>query len=96
MSLGVPRLESRLLAAVVALLLGCAITALPFAVSRLNYEGLWLINFVEMPGGIAAVLLSGGNIHTYSFTVMVVANASFYWLVLYLLLRAKKASSQGA
>jgi hypothetical protein len=65
--------------------------AVPLAVGRLNYETLWPVNVLWLPGTIVAVLLSGGNIHTYSFTVLIVVNVIFYTMMGYLLFRRKKA-----
>ena len=84
------RLETRLLAAFAGVLLGCAITALPFAVSKLNYEQLWPVNIVELPGAIVAILADGGNFHTYNPTVLSVANAGIYAVIFYFCLRPKK------
>jgi hypothetical protein len=76
---------------ILGLLIGSAITAVPLAVGRLGYEVLWPVNVLWLPGAIVAVLLSGGNIHTYSFTVLIVANVSSYTLIGYLLFLRKKA-----
>jgi hypothetical protein len=74
---------------IVGLIAGCAITSLPWLAR--NHEGLRIINFVDLPGGIVAVLFSGGNIHNYSLTVLLVANVAFYAWVTYLCLRPKKS-----
>jgi hypothetical protein len=73
---------------VVGLVVGCAITALPWLAR--NHETLWPINFLELPGAIVAVLLAGGNIHNYSFTVLLLANIVFYAGITYLCLRPNK------
>ena len=78
---------------VLGLLVGCAITAVPLAVGRLNYEALWPVNVLWLPGTMVAGALSGGNIHTYSFTVLIVVNVIFYTLMGYFYSAGKKPES---
>ena len=70
-------------------LAGGAITALPWIVSKLGYEALWPVNFVMLPGGIVALILNGGNVHTYSLKVVIAANVILYSAGTYLVLRAR-------
>jgi hypothetical protein len=71
------------------IIVGCAITSVPWLASKLNYEGFWPFNFLWFPGLIAAVALSG-NVHTYSFTMALAVNVTFYASLTYLLLRIRK------
>jgi hypothetical protein len=71
------------------IIVGCAITSAPWLVSKLNYEGFWPLNFLWVPGLIAALALSG-NVHTYSFTMALAVNVTFYGSLTYLLLRIRK------
>jgi len=73
---------------ILGVIVGCAITSLPWLVSKLNYEALWPINFLDLPDGIVAVLLSG-NVHTYSLSVLLVGNVGFYACLTYLSFRNK-------
>jgi hypothetical protein len=43
---------------------GTAITSIPFLAGMLNSDALWLVNMVMLPGGLVALLLSAGNVHT--------------------------------
>jgi hypothetical protein len=72
---------------VMGLLAGCVITSLPWLAR--NHEGLWPINFLDLPGAIVAVLLARGNVHNYNFTVLLVTNVGFYAGVTYLCLRPR-------
>lgn len=71
------------------IVVGGAVTSLPWLVSKLNYEGLWPLNFLWFPGLIAAVALSG-NVHTYSFTMALAVSLIFYASLTYLILRARE------
>ena len=70
-------------------LVGAAITTLPWLVSKLDYEALWPVNFVMLPGLTVAVILSGGNVHNYSLIVSIAANVILYAAATYLVLRAR-------
>jgi hypothetical protein len=73
---------------IVGIMAGCAITSLPWLAR--NHESLRFLNFVDLPGGIIAVLLAGGNIHNYSLTVLLVANVGFYTAITHLCLRPRR------
>ena len=73
---------------VISLITGGSITSLPWLAR--NHEELWPINLLDLPGGIVAVMLAGGNIHTYSLTVLLVGNVAFYAGVVYFCLRPKR------
>ena len=62
---------------------------MPWLVSKLGYEALAPVNFVMLPGGIVALILNGGNVHTYSLTIVVAANVILYAVGTYLVLRAR-------
>jgi hypothetical protein len=68
------------------IIVGCAITSVPWLVSKLNYEGLWPFNFLWFPGLFAAVALSG-NVHAYSLIMALAVNVTFYASLTYLLVR---------
>lgn len=70
-------------------MVGGAVTTLRWLASKLDYEALWPVNFVMIPGGIVALILSGGNVHTYSLTVLITANVILYATATYLVLRAR-------
>lgn len=70
------------------IIVGCAVSSVPWLVSKLNYERLWPLNFLDLPGLIASVALSG-NVHTYSMTLALVINATFYASLTYLFLRTR-------
>jgi hypothetical protein len=75
-------------------LVGGAVTTLPWLVSRLDYEVLWPVNFVMIPGGVVALILSGGNVQTYSLPVLVTANVILYATATYLVLRARGSQTR--
>jgi len=62
---------------------GCLISALPWLTAKLNYEALWLISFLATPGTIVAMLLSGWNVHDYSYAALMIGNIGFYALLVY-------------
>ena len=66
--------------AVGAVIVGAAITSLPWVMSKINIEGLWPINFVLTPGFIVAFLVSG-NVHDLSLLLALAVTAAFWsWL----------------
>jgi hypothetical protein len=73
---------------IVGIIAGFAITSLPWLAR--NHESLRFINFLDLPGGIIAVLLAGGNVHNYSLAVLLAANVGFYASVKYLCRRPRK------
>jgi len=66
------------------------VTALPWLVSKLDIEWLWPIDFLELPGGMVAIILSGGNIHNYNLTVLLAANVVLYAGLIYKLLSVRE------
>jgi hypothetical protein len=70
-------------------IVGCAVTSVPWLASKLNYEWLWPLNFLSLPGLIASTALSG-NVHTYSMTMALAVNVTFYASLAYLFLRIRK------
>ena len=80
---------------VLGLLVGAVVTVLPWLVSKLNDEELWPINILLIPGVIVAVIADGGNVHTYSPTLLNAANTVLYAMFTYKLLslREKRKSS---
>jgi hypothetical protein len=46
----------------------------------------WLARCLLMPGGILAVVVAGGNVHTYLRSVVVLGNLAFYAGLSYALL----------
>lgn len=71
------------------LLVGGVITSVPWLVNKLDIEALSLVNSLDMPGAIVAIVLSGGNIHTYSLPVLLSANVLCYALAVFVWLRRK-------
>jgi hypothetical protein len=74
----------------IGLLVGTAITAVPWLVSKLDYEGLWPINFLLLPGTIVGMIGSGGNVHLISLYVLNTSNVIAYALLTYWLLSRKR------
>jgi hypothetical protein len=72
----------------VALMVGSAVTSLPWLASKINAEVLWPTAFLWTPGTMVALVLSG-NVHDYSMTVLVAVNVIFYASVTYLFLHVK-------
>jgi hypothetical protein len=72
----------------IGLLVGSAITSLPWLVSKLDFEALWPINLVMIPGILVAIV-SAGNVHTYNELVLLIANTAFYAAGTYLVLRLR-------
>jgi hypothetical protein len=75
------------------LLVGGMITSVPWLVNKLDIEALSLVNSLDMPGAIVAIVFSGGNIHTYSLPVLLSANVLCYALAVFFWFRPKKKPS---
>ncbi len=77
------------------LLVGVAVTALPWIVSRLDIKALSPINFLDTPGIFVALIFSGWNVHTYDPSLLFGANVAIYAGLVYLLLsmRARRDRS---
>ena len=71
----------------IGLLTGCVITALPWLASKMNHEALWPVNVLDIPGVFVAMMLSGWNVHDYSYPALVIGNIGFYALLVYGYLR---------
>ncbi len=71
------------------IIVGCAVTSVPWLVSKLNNDKFWPFNFLWLPGLTAAIAL-GGNMHTYNFTLALSVNVIFYASLVFLLLRIRK------
>jgi hypothetical protein len=74
-----------------ALLGGSAVTTIPWAVSKLNYEQLWPVNLLEFPGAIVALVLYG-NVHTISLTTVHLANVLLFAWAIFVCLHPKKST----
>ena len=70
------------------LIVGGAVTSLPWLVSKTNIEPLWPVNLLLAPGTGVALLLSG-NAHDYNMTLVLAVNVAFYALLTYSLLRKR-------
>jgi hypothetical protein len=68
-----------------ALLIGSAVSSLPWLLR--GHGAFAFTELLLIPGLIFAVVLAGGNVHTYSLTVTFVASAGFYALLAYFYLR---------
>jgi hypothetical protein len=79
---------------ILGLLVGAAVTSLPWLVSRLGIESLWPINILHMPGTIVALIFSGWNVHTYDFSLLLAANVVFYTGLTYALLSIREKRKQ--
>ena len=71
------------------IIVGCGITSLPWLGSKLNSETLWPLNFLDLPGLIASIALTG-NAHDYSMSMALAVNVIFYGSLTYLFLRIRK------
>ena len=71
------------------LIVGGAVTSLPWLVSKMNIEALWPVNLLLTPGTVVAVVLSG-NVHDYSMTLVLAVNVAIYALLTYVFLRARR------
>ena len=69
-----------------ALFIGGAITLLPWLMR--NFEALWPINFLLVPGAIVALLISG-NVDDYSQLILYAVNLAFFSFFAYILLRVR-------
>jgi hypothetical protein len=74
---------------VLGIIVRCAVTSVPRLANKLNDESLWPLNFLNLPGLIASIALSG-NVHNYSGTIALAVNVTFYGSLTYLFLRFRK------
>ncbi len=72
------------------LLIGATVSCLPWLVGKLDVEALWPVNALWLPGIVVALVFSGGNVHTYDFTLSIVANIALYMGFIYLLLSLRE------
>ena len=81
---------------VVSLIIGSGLALLPFLFE--TFPVLWpsppldeavqmALGFLSLPGLIVGAALAGGNVHTYSLSVVVAVNLLFYTLIAYTALR---------
>jgi hypothetical protein len=80
------------------LLVGVAVSALPWIVSRLDISFLSPVTFLDMPGVFVALIFSGWNVHTYDPSLLFGANVVIYAGLVYLLLsmRTRRRRSGGS
>jgi hypothetical protein len=70
------------------IIVGGAVTSVPWLVSKLDNEALWPVNLLDAPGLLASFALSG-NVHNFSITFALVVNVLFYASLTYLFLRTR-------
>ena len=81
---------------VVSLILGGGLALLPWLFETfpvlwpsppLDEKVQWALGFLSLPGLIMGIVLAGGNIHTYSPSVVFGTNVLAYTVIVYLMLR---------
>ena len=83
--------------ALVSLLIGIGATCIPSVWGWLSdglgiYPmGLTVANIILMPGLAVALVVGGGNVHTFSLGVVLVSNAAIYAVIAYLALNRRRA-----
>lgn len=60
----------------ISLVAGCLITALVWLTAKLNLAALSPIGFLNTPGFLVAMLLSGWKVHDYSYEAVIFGDVS--------------------
>jgi len=69
------------------LIVGGAVTSLPWLASQLNRDDFWPVNLFLAPGMVVCLVMSAGNVHDYSLAVVLIANIFLYAVATFLALK---------